>query len=110
MATTKLDSTPMDGVYVVTWGNLGAGETGDASDSLCRYTEKTIQASGAFVTVDIQGSNDGSNWFAAHKMDGTAMQFTTPGILKMLESPRYIRPVVAGGAAVVIALGVQVSN
>lgn len=98
MATAVLTTTPQDDCILGTWANLGAAETGDKID-VGQYPFKSFQASGAFTTVDLQGSNDGTNWGACHiRSTGAVAQLAAPGILEIAESCRFVRPVVVGGA------------
>lgn len=86
----------------VVWTNeTGTGVQG----TVARYTDITIQATGT-GTVTIEGSNNGTNWVALNDTSGAAISLAAAsnamGVLK--EHPYYIRPVVAGGTATIIAL------
>lgn len=104
MATTVLTTNPQDDCILGTWSNLGAAETGDKMD-VGQYPFKSFQVSGAFTTVDLQGSNDGTNWAACHiQSTGAIAQLAAPGILQIAETCRFVRPVPVGGAGFVVAV------
>ena len=66
-----------------------------------RYSERTVQVSGTFgsATVVVEGSNDGTNWFALTKPAATAISFTAAGGASIVENPLYVRPKSTGGTA-----------
>lgn len=99
MATGVFDA----GSYaVVTWEDEDG--TGDGFE-VARFSDITVQATGS-GTVTMEGSNDGTNWTALNDNAGAAFSLAAGsdemGVL--LEHPFFIRAVVAGGTATVIAV------
>lgn len=87
----------------VRWtGETGTGVPADMGI----YSDITVQAVGT-GTVTIEGSNDGTNWAALNTTAGEAVSLdaTANAMAVLLEHPLFIRPVVAGGTATVMALG-----
>lgn len=83
---------------VAVW-NLANGENGD-SFSWSNFADRSIQFSGTFGTggsVTLQGSNDGTNWQPLTDPQGNAITKTAAAIEQVLESTRFIRPVVTAG-------------
>jgi hypothetical protein len=84
-----------DGV-TVTWAAIPNGNQGDAHGG--PYITASFSVSGTFGaagSVVMQGSNDGTNWFA---LSSTAL--TSAGLFAPLgaaEHPKYIRPAVTAG-------------
>lgn len=88
-----------DSVVVITWSGLGNGDTG-APATIGRYEGKTVQVTGTFGSggnVDIEGSNDNSNWGTLTDESGNTSAFTdeTPKFIQ--QSPLYMRPNVSAG-------------
>lgn len=74
------------------------------------FMQMTWTAQGAWggATLTLQGSNDGSNWFALTKFaSSTAATFTADGIVTTNEAPLFVRPNLTGvgsGAAISVVL------
>ncbi len=74
------------------------------------FMQMTWTAQGAWggATLTLQGSNDGSNWFALTKFaSSTAAAFTADGIVMTNEAPLFVRPnltSVGSGAAINVVL------
>jgi hypothetical protein len=70
----------------------------------------TFQATGTFggTSVAIQGSNDGTTWFALRDQTGTAMAFTAAGGASSSDLPLYVRPLLTGGSGVDVDVSVLV--
>ena len=69
------------------------------------FADKTVQFDSAAwggTTATLEGSNDGTNWFGLSDPQGTAISMTANGLSAVLENPRYIKPVLTGGAASVV--------
>lgn len=79
--------------------------TGIAVD-MARFSDITVQATGS-GTVTFQGSNDGTNYVALNASNGAgaSLAAASNAMCVLLEHPRWLRPVVAGGTATIIALG-----
>jgi hypothetical protein len=106
MATGIVTTEPVSEVVVMTWAALANGETGDAGEAP-QNPDKSVQVSGTFTSLDIQGSNDGTNWAILHDSTGSVLTFTAAGIKPILENTLYVRPanIVAGGAVKVVIVG-----
>jgi hypothetical protein len=64
------------------------------------FIERCVTVHGTFGaggSITIQGSNDGTNWFALTDPQGNALTKTAAAIEQVLESPLYIRPLVTAG-------------
>lgn len=99
MATIdEVQATKGDGTVVVTWEALNAGDDGSPV-LLSAYPDKTAQAIGDATSVAIQGSMDGTNWFALDDPQGTtiALAGATNDMAAISQNPLYIRPVATGG-------------
>jgi len=86
-------------VVLVTWTNLANGDTGDPV-SYPRHADKSAQVAGTFGAggaVQIQGSNDSSNYVQLNDNGGTAISITAAGIKGVSENTRLVRPAVTAG-------------
>jgi hypothetical protein len=102
MVATVLTTFPEEGIVQADWiGALANAESGNSA-RLARWTSKSAHATGTFGAggaVAIEGSNDGSNWFALTKEDGSAVISLTsanPGA-GILENTLFVRPRVTAG-------------
>lgn len=108
MAGTVRTSAPAPNVITSTWAALAGSENGDAS-TIPRWQDKTVQCTGTFTSITIQGSNDGINYGTLSDAQGVDLVITVANEVRtILENPLYIRPASVGAAtcAVVIA-GIQ---
>ncbi len=82
-----------------------ASQNGDAIESWL-WPDRTIQAFGS-GTVTLEGSPDGTHWVALSDQDNVAISIAAASqeIAFVLENPRYIRAVVAGGTSLVVISG-----
>lgn len=82
------------------WSGLATGDEGVPIATGGRQI--SVQVTGTFggATVAMQGSNDGSNWVSLNDQAVIAnpCSFTSAGLKGVLQMPKYIRPVVSGGA------------
>ena len=80
------------------WDNLKSLETGPSLDSSL-YSRISIQIGGQFggSTVNIEGSNDGNNWYVLIDAQDNHMRLSFPGISDIGQYSRYIRPTVLNG-------------
>lgn len=103
-AITRTTDKITRGSHWWTWSAIGnadtATEIGD-DEGIVAFADKTVQVDGTFggTTVTLEGSNDGASWFGLSDPQGTAISFTAAGLSAILENPRYIKPVMTGGAA-----------
>jgi hypothetical protein len=87
------------------------GETGNgiATDFSRYHNRKNVQRLGGTGTVTVEGSNDGTNWIAlnntANPTAAISLATGTNAAAGILEEPRYLRAVVAGGTATVTIIG-----
>lgn len=84
---------------LVSWSGMANGDTGQQTE-LIDYPDRTITFTGTFGvggSVTVQGSNDGSNWFAMTDPQGNAITKTSASMEMLSEAPRYIRPIVTAG-------------
>ena len=99
MATTVVMNQPIRDVILATWSSVNANQNGDAAQ-MPQYTGKVhVAVTGTFdtETVTIQGSLDGSNYFALEDEDGNAAALTAAGLITLRSNPLYIRPSVSNG-------------
>lgn len=103
MAGAVLTTTPQKGTTLATWSGLSGSENGDAI-SVARWSDKTVQASGTFTTITVQGSNDGSTWHTLHDLQGNDLVIATPGIEVIAENPLLVRVAAVGAAGCVATI------
>lgn len=105
MAGTVRTTAPAPNVITATWSALAGSENGDAA-TISRWQDKTVQCTGTFTSITIQGSNDGVNYGTLSDAQGVDLAITVANEVRtILENPLFIRPVSVGaaGCAVVIA-------
>ena len=93
--------------YLVVWELDGLTTTDTyTGQELLGNADRSVQLVGAAgaggfnsCTVQIQGSNDNSNWVVLTDGLGNNLQFTAAGIKQIAEATRYIRAVVTSGTA-----------
>ncbi len=94
----------MNGTKIFKWTGLANGATG-APLRLPAFPDKTVQVYGTFGSggsITIEGSNDNlgdasPNFATCHKIDNSALTFSTAGICELIENPNLIRPHVTAG-------------
>jgi len=99
MSTVTTGTFHQEGVWRQEWSNLLTAENGDAA-SLAKWATKSIQVSGtvgAGGSVNVQGSNDGTNWATLDESTGDALSTMGVGIKDILQNTQFIRPSVVGG-------------
>lgn len=96
---------------LVTWETLSETDADGAGALLLGNGDRTVQVLGTFGggTITIEGSLDGTNWQPLQDLEGAALTFTAVGLKGILESPPWIRPVIAGatGADVDVLISVN---
>lgn len=101
MVASVLTTFPDEGMVQCDWiGPLANAETGNAAQA-GRWPTKSVQAVGTFGaagSVAIEGSNDGTNWFALDDSLGVVIALTaaTP-ISDILQNTKHIRARVTAG-------------
>lgn len=86
----------------VVWTGLSTADT-----AIGVYANKTTGAVGAMqctgtfggATITLQGSNDGSNFYAITDPAGNDVVLTADGIIDFSTAAAYIRPASSGGTA-----------
>jgi hypothetical protein len=99
LATTKSEGFHQEGVWQCEWESLLTGETGDMA-SLSKWPVKSIQISGtagAGGSINVQGSNDGTNWASLQDALGNGLATAAPGIYSIEQNTKFIRPAVVSG-------------
>lgn len=84
---------------LITWALLANGDTGSPVEGV-DFADRTVQIGGTFGvggSVTLEGSNDGTTYFALTDPQGNAVTKTAAGLEVLEESPRYIRPNVTAG-------------
>ena len=95
-------------VATAVWAAGAGGDTGKPV-RMAAYPDKTAQVAGDATGVAIQGSHDGTNWFALTDPAGETIDLAgaTFDMVLVRENPLYIRPSITGGTStVVIVVGV----
>lgn len=99
-----------DSVLICTWDGFAiAGDVG-LPIRYAAWSDKTFVVSGNFTgtpAIAVEGSNDGVNWVSLSNRQGTAMNFTAPGMNTSQDRPVYIRPRMTagtGGAAIKVTV------
>ena len=98
-AVTRTDLKSVIPACLMVWTTLDSDDSG-APIELVDYPDMTVAITGTFGaagSITMQGSNDGTNWFALTDPQGNAITKTAAGMEIVVEAPRYVRPLVAGG-------------
>lgn len=97
---TRHQSKALDVAFAatVTWAGLLADDDGDVVDG-ADYADRSVQIDGTFggATVEIQGSNDGTNWYVLTDPQGNLIAKTDVSLEQVSEITRFIRPFIDGG-------------
>jgi hypothetical protein len=84
---------------LLVWTTLDSDDSG-APAEMVDYPDMTVAITGTFGvagSITMQGSNDGTNYFALTDPQGNAITKTAAGMEIIVEAPRYVRPLVTGG-------------
>lgn len=84
---------------VISWTGLDSDDSGSPAE-MVDFPDMTVAVTGTFGaagSVTLQGSLDGTNYFALTDPQGNAITKTAAGIEAVIEAPRYVRPLVTGG-------------
>lgn len=110
---TKVASYPPT-AYQILWETLTTTNDVGSAAEMVAYSDRSVQVVGTFdgATIQLQGSNDGSNWKVLTDPQGNILAFTTTGIEAIAELTRYIRPqiTVAGSGGADLDVYVLVSG
>lgn len=82
----------------IAWQGLASSESGEAV-SLAEFADRSVQIHGTFggASVIIEGTNDGTNWYALNDLQGAALSASTAKIEGIAELTYQIRPTISGG-------------
>lgn len=104
MAPSRVTTAPMPNTILATWSGLAGSENGDSA-TISRWQDRTVQVTGTFTSVTIQGSNDATNWGILSDAQGVDLVITVANEVRtILENPLYIRPVSVGAAGCVVLI------
>ena len=87
------------GVITATWATMANGDTG-APVQFDPFADRSFQVTGTFGaggSATLEGSNDGTNYFALRNPQGTTIAITTAGLIQVLELTLWVRPHVTAG-------------
>lgn len=85
---------------LATWTALANGDTGQPFSAPDYGGDATVTFEGTFGTggsITLQGSNDGTNYYALTDPQGNAITKTAAGMETIEEAPLYMRPSVTAG-------------
>ena len=98
--------------YIVTWGPMQLSDTGQPID-LVGFADRSIQVEGTFGaggTVELQGSNDLTNFRVLHDPYSNPLDYTFARIDHLTEIPVLMRPAVLSGdgtTAIVVTMYIR---
>jgi hypothetical protein len=95
---TKIDKFK-DDCHVITWPNMANGDIGQALE-MPGSADRSVQVEGTFGTggnVQIQGSNDSTNYRPLTDPQGNQLDIATAKIEAVTELTRLVRPKVTAG-------------
>ncbi len=98
-AVSRTDIKSAVPACLFTWTGLDLDDSGSPIE-VVDFPDRTVTVTGTFGaagSVTLQGSNDGTNWFALTDGQGNAITKTAAGMELIVEAPRYIRPLVTAG-------------
>jgi len=102
MATiTGVQSAINNSAQQVLWETITTTNNVGSGIELSSHADRSFHAVGNFGTggtIDIEGSNDGTNWALLKDPFGTDLQLTSAAPLASLtEATRYVRPSLSAG-------------
>lgn len=103
MATITATRTPYVSVDKMkyTWAGFVANADVGTSITDQNLNDRSVQVTGSFagsLSITIQGSNDGTNWFTLTDQGGSPLTFTAAGGGMIAELTEYVRPIADAGA------------
>jgi hypothetical protein len=99
MATRNVSAQELTNAKLVTWTGLLNGDDGQPFES-AEFADRTAQVTGTFGaggSIQMEGSNNNSDWAILADPQGNPLTFTSARIEQLLELPRYVRPRVTAG-------------
>jgi hypothetical protein len=103
MATiTAARSSIVAGIEIITWTNLSTADTATSIIPMgAAGAIGAMMVTGTFggATITLQGSNDGTNFYAITDPSGNDIAVTAAGLVEFSTAAAYIRPSSAGGTA-----------
>lgn len=99
MSLVVISTFVEEDVMAFEWASILNAETGNAAQA-AKWPTKTVQVSGtpgAGGSVQLEGSNDGTNWTLLRDSLGVTLVFTAAGLRDVLENTRHIRARVTAG-------------
>lgn len=88
-----------DRAHVISWTGLLNGDDGSVIE-MPGSSDRSVQFNGTFSvggTIQIEGSNDGTNYVVLTDPQGNSISKTAAAIEQVIELTRYIRPRVTAG-------------
>ena len=98
-SSTRIDLQTGVPSCLISWSGLLNADTGAAVE-LVDYADKTATMTGTFGvggSITLQGSNNGTDWFALTDAQTSAVTKNSAAMELIVENPRYIRPIVTAG-------------
>jgi CRISPR/Cas system CMR-associated protein Cmr3 (group 5 of RAMP superfamily) len=86
-------------VMSITVAALANGDTSSNID-FSTHSDKTVQIAGTFGaggSINVEGSNDGTNWMILTDMAGDAITMVAAGLVTIMENPLFVRANVTAG-------------
>lgn len=80
--------------WVISWA-LANGDVGQPYGDSGDQADRSLQVSGTFGvggSVTFEGSNDNSNWFTLHDLQGNNLTYTAAGLKQVQEVALWVRP------------------
>ena len=96
-----------DSLYDIQW--LGLAASADVGTPITvppHVNWLTVAVEGTFtgsLAIQLQGSNDGTNYHQLKDITNTAISFTAAGIVAFQNPPKYIKPVATAGSGGAVA-------
>jgi hypothetical protein len=100
MATVALAKADFLEHALYTWTPLTTTNADGSGAGYAGAGDRSVQVSGTFGvggTCIVEGTLDGTNWFAVNDLSGVAMTFATAGIKGIREDVILVRPRVTAG-------------
>lgn len=93
-------SAPQKRVAKSVWSGVVEATTAGDAVSFARYDKVTVEVVGTFggASVQMKGSNDGSNYQTMTTEGSQPMTFTAEGVKIAYEAPLFLKPVIANGS------------
>lgn len=102
-----------NGTRVFQWANVTEADTFQRIDLGGLHGDVTIIARGNFGTggdVTLEGSHDGTNWYAVNDPAGSPISLTAEGYAAARDVFPYMRPALSAGTGVDVTVTVAVTR